>query len=87
MVSSGWATGDEIDVFRHTVNCPAALGRGARHAARKCSESEHMSLKEAYSLVGKVLRAGARAHEWLDCHPEAAQMVHLGAHGSGETGA
>jgi hypothetical protein len=62
VVSSGWATGDEIDVFRHTVNCPAALGRRARHAARKCSESEHMSLKEAYSLVGKVLRAwvGAR---------------------------
>lgn len=57
LVTKGWATKEEIVLFRHTANSPGALGKEARHGGEGSLPPKHpMKLHEAQSLVLRIIR-------------------------------
>jgi len=52
----GWATEEEIKLFKYTANCFRAIGYDARHIDDKEPPEKHMMLSKAESLIREIIR-------------------------------
>jgi hypothetical protein len=50
----GWASKNEVDLFKHTANCYAVLGLESRHGRDFKQPQKPMELGEAESLIRKI---------------------------------
>ncbi len=56
IMKGGWATGAEVECFKHTANSYLATGDDARHAhTRQAPPKRPMSIQEAEGLIRSVL--------------------------------